>query len=295
MAITAQMVKELREKTGAGMMDCKKALEAANGDFDAAVEAIKEKGAIKAEHKSTRVAVEGLTAIYTNGNVGAVVEVNSETDFVAKNQDFIDLVALAAKIAVENKTTTAEETLNVVSNGKTLNEVIGDLTAKIGEKISLRRVALFEKTDAQSFGSYSHMGGKIASLAVFDGADAELAKDVAMHIAASEPKYVSREDISADFIETFSKEEMERALEENATAEKPKPANIIEKIVEGRINKNLKEMCLLEQPFVKNPDVTVAAHLGSAKCLGFARFQVGEGMEKKADNFAEEVMSQIRG
>ena len=294
MAVTALMVKELREKTGAGMLDCKKALEATNGDMEEAVKWLREKGIAKAEKKASRVAAEGLCSIEIKGNEAVTFEVNSETDFVAKNQKFIDLINTLGQAIVNSDAKCTDCALNVELNGKTLNEVILEASGTIGEKISLRRVQRIVKTDSQVFGAYKHQGGRIITLTVLEGNDAEVAKDVAMHVAAISPKYVSKEDVSAEEIASERAILLAQALNENAQSDKPKPEAIIEKMVEGRLNKSLQEMCLLNQPFVKNPDQTVEAYVKShgSKVVSFVRLAVGEGIEKREDDFAAEVAAQ---
>ena len=277
--ITASLVKELREKTGAGMLDCKKALEANNGDINAAVDWLREKGISKAAKKADRIAAEGLAAI---------VEVNSETDFVAKNDEFKDLVQVLLKTIVANDPKTVEEVLALPYEGATINDYLIAKTAKIGEKLSFRRFMRVTKSDSENFGEYIHMGGKIAVLTVVDGASSEVAKDVSMHAAAMRPKYVTREEVPSEVVE-----HEKTVLKEQAMAE-GKPAEIAEKMVNGRVNKFFKEICLLEQPFVKDGDVTVETYVknngGTIKSV--TRFEVGEGIEKREENFAEEVMKQ---
>ncbi len=293
MAISAKLVKELREKSGAGMMDCKKALEACDGDLEKAFDWLREKGIAKAAKKADRIAAEGLTAFYAEGNYATIVEVNSETDFVAKNQEFIDLVNEIAKVIVANKPATMEEALACEMNGKTVEGVVVDATAKIGEKLSFRRFELIEKTEGQAFGAYSHMGGKISALVLLSNASEEVARDVAMHVAASAPQYIDRTEIPAEVLEREKEVLTTQALEENKTAAKPKPENIIIKMVEGRLNKNLSEMCLVDQSFIKDPDQKVGKYIGNGKIEKMVRYLVGEGMEKREENFAEEVAAQM--
>jgi elongation factor Ts len=301
MAVTAQMVKELREKTGAGMMDCKKALEACEGNMDASIDWLREKGIAKAAKKADRIAAEGLCNVVVEGNVAVVYEVNSETDFVAKNTQFLNLIDTLGEALLANKPETIEQALASTYNGKTVETIVNEASATIGEKISLRRVALVTKTDAQSFGTYKHMGGRIAVLTYLEGANEEVAKDIAMHIAAINPKYVDETSVGeADIAherEMFTKE-LENELE-SETNEKAKAGKMarIPQIVDGKINKWLKESCLVAQAFVKNPDVTVEAYVKSnnGTVLSFFRFEVGEGIEKAVNNFAEEVMAQVRG
>ena len=293
MAISAKLVKELREKSGAGMMDCKKALEACDGDLEKAFDWLREKGIAKAAKKADRIAAEGLTAFYSEGNVAAIVEVNSETDFVAKNQEFKDLVADIAKVIVANKPATMEEALACELNGKTVEATVVDATAKIGEKLSFRRFELIEKEDNQAFGAYSHMGGKISALVLLSNASEEVARDVAMHVAASAPQYIDRTEIPAEVLEREKEVLTTQALEENKNAAKPKPENIIIKMGEGRLNKNLSEMCLVDQSFIKDPDQKVGKYIGKGKIEKMVRYLVGEGMQKREENFAEEVAAQM--
>ena len=293
MAVSAKLVKELREKTGAGMMDCKKALEACEGDIEKSFDWLREKGIAKAAKKADRIAAEGLTTFDIEGDTAVLVEVNSETDFVAKNQEFKDLVALIAKVIRTNKPATLEEALSIDVDGKTLEIVIAEASGKIGEKLSLRRFEVFTKNSDETFGAYSHMGGKITALVLVTACDEEKARDVAMHVAASAPQYISREDIPADVLEREHEVLKHQALEENAKAAKPKPEQIIHKMVEGRLNKNLAEICLVDQAFIKDPDQKVGAFLGNGKVVKMARFQVGEGMQKREENFADEVAAQM--
>lgn len=284
--ISASLVKELREKTGAGMLDCKKALEANNGDMDASIDWLREKGISKAAKKADRIAAEGLAAIKIDGNTAAIVEVNSETDFVAKNPEFQELVDAILDVVVKNDVKTVEEAL--ACDG--LNDLVVAKTSKIGEKLSFRRFEKVTKTDDQSFGSYIHMGGKIAVLTVLNGANEEVARDVAMHAAAMRPTYVKKEDVPADELERERTVLKEQAMNEG------KPAEIAEKMVAGRIQKYYKEICLEEQPFVKDGDVTVGKFVSNngGTIDQMIRYEVGEGMEKREENFAEEVMKQMQ-
>ena len=295
MAISAKLVKELREKTGAGMMDCKKALDATNGDLEAAFDWLREKGIAKAAKKADRIAAEGLAAFAIDGDKAALVEVNSETDFVAKNEEFKELVNMIAKAVAEAQVNTVEETLKLVVDGQDLDTIIKEKTGKIGEKLSLRRVVAMSKSEGETFGAYSHMGGTVAALVKVANADDEKARDVAMHVAASAPQYISEDEIPEDVRERELNVLKTQALEENAKAAKPKPENILHKIVEGRLKKNFKEVCLNDQAFIKNPDQTVAQYLGNGKVEMMARFKVGEGIEKKEENFAEEVSKAMQG
>lgn len=296
MAISAKLVKELRDKTGAGLMDCKKALVENNGDVEKAIDWLREKGISKAEKKSSRIAAEGVAEVKIDGNNAIIFELNCETDFVAKNDKFKKLVSKVGDALIDAAKETEEEALEVEVDGKPLKDVLLSETATIGEKITLRRYELITKEDDQVFGSYIHFGGSIAALVVLEGADQETARNIAMHVAASNPKYVSRDEISDEFIKHETEVLKAQALNENAESDKPKPENIIEKMVIGRLNKNFQEICLLSQPYVKNPDETVKSYLKSqgASVASFRRLAVGEGIEKKEENFAEEVMSQSR-
>ncbi|GHH96551.1 translation elongation factor Ts [Neobacillus kokaensis] len=291
MAVTAQMVKELREKTGAGMMDCKKALTETNGDMDKAIDFLREKGIAKAAKKADRIAAEGLTSIVTEGNDAVILEVNSETDFVAKNEGFQTLVKDLAAHLLKNKPASVEEALTqTMENGATVNDHINAAIAKIGEKLTLRRYTIVSKTDNDAFGAYLHMGGRISVLTVLEGStDAEAAKDVAMHIAALNPKYVSRDQVSQEEVEHERQVLTQQALNEG------KPENIVAKMVEGRLGKYFEDVCVLDQAFVKNPDQKVRQFVESkgATLREFIRYEVGEGIEKREDNFAEEVMNQV--
>ncbi|WP_088069505.1 translation elongation factor Ts [Gottfriedia luciferensis] len=293
MAITAQMVKELREKTGAGMMDCKKALTETEGNMDKAIDYLREKGIAKAAKKGDRIAAEGLTFVEVVGNDAVLIEVNSETDFVAKNEGFKELGATLAKHIVANKPATVEEALaQTMENGETVETFINHAIAKIGEKISLRRFEVVTKSDADAFGPYLHGGGRIGVLSVIEGTTKEdVAKDVSMHIAAINPKYISRDAVSQEEVEHERQILTQQALNEG------KPENIVAKMVEGRIGKYFEEICLLDQSFVKNPDVKVGQFVKSAggTVKSFIRYEVGEGLEKREDNFAEEVMNQVKG
>ena len=288
--ITSKLVKELRDMTGVGMMDAKKALVEVEGDIDKAVDFLREKGLAKAAKKADRIAAEGVTATYVDGNTAALIELNSETDFVAKNDKFQALVATVVKAIAEAKPATMEEALAVKVGDKTIEELILEGTTVIGEKLSLRRFEVLSKADGDAFGEYLHMGGRIGVLTVIEGsADSVAAKDVAMHVAAINPRYVSREDVSEEDYKHEEKIQTEIALNEG------KPANIVEKMIKGRMNKYLAEISLTEQAFVKNPDQTVAEFVASkgGKVKTFVRYEVGEGMEKRQDNFADEVAAQM--
>lgn len=288
--ISASLVKELREKTGAGMLDCKKALEANDGNIEAAVDWLREKGISKAAKKSDRIAAEGVAAILVDGNDAVILEMNSETDFVAQNEKFKELVDSVLKTLIKSDVTTVEEALELPCEDGTVNDLIVSKTATIGEKLSLRRFAKVTKGDNETFGSYIHMGGKIAVLIVTENTSEEVARDVAMHAAAMRPKYVKTTDVPA---EEVAKEE--EVLKEQAVNE-GKPAEIAEKMVKGRINKFYKEICLEEQPFVKDGDINVKTYVknNGGEIKSMYRFEVGEGMEKREENFAEEVAKQMK-
>ena len=289
--ITASLVKELREKTGAGMMDCKKVLTETDGDLEKAAELLRERGIAKAAKKSGRIAAEGLVEAYVSedGKVGAVVEVNAETDFVAKNEEFKKFVMDVAKQVVENNPKTVEDLLaepSIAESGKTVNEVLIEKIATIGENMSIRRFARFETDGLVE--KYIHGDGKIAVLVNMKNGNKELAKDICMQITAARPEYVSREEVPADRLEKEKERLKQQAMDEG------KPEAIAEKIVMGRINKFYEEICLVDQEFVKDPSVKVSQILKDATVVEFARFEKGEGIEKKEENFAEEVMKQLK-
>ena len=285
----ASDVKELRDKTGAGMLDCKKALEATNGNMNEAIDWLREKGISKAEKKASRVAAEGLCKIVTDGNKAVILEVNSETDFVAKNEEFANFVDYLANTILANNLKTHEEVLSFDDNGETIEAKLVALTAKIGEKLSFRRHELVEKNDNEVFGSYLHMGGKIGALVVLADTSLEVAKDVAMHVAAMAPVCATRSDVPADMVDHESKVIKEQVMNEG------KPADIAEKMVTGRLNKFYKEICLEEQEFIKDSSVNVGTFVknNGGSIVSMIRYAVGEGIEKKEENFADEVMSQI--
>ena len=338
MAVTAAQVKELREISGAGVMDAKKALVETDGDMEKAVELLREKGMAKAAKKSDRVAAEGLTGVYVDGNAAAVVEVNSETDFVAKNDQFKDLVNETAKVIAEGRPANNEEAMALkMPSGETLEEAYINATATIGEKISFRRFALLEKTDDQHFGAYQHNGGRIGVISVVEGGDDALAKQISMHIAAMKPQVLSYEELDADFIvDELAKlnHEIEQDNESRAMVNKPalpalkygsraqltdadldqaradieealkaegKPEKIWDKIIPGKMDRFMLDntkvdqaFTLLAQLYIMDDSKTVEAFLDSvgAKVIAFARFEVGEGIEKRENNFAEEVAAQ---
>ena len=288
--ITASLVKELRERTGAGMMDCKKALTQTDGNIEAAIDYLRENGIAKAAKKADRIAAEGLSYIEVKGNKAVILEINSETDFVAKNEKFVALVKNVANAILAAEPKSLEEALQVQAEGGTVEAVINEGIATIGEKLSLRRFEVLSKTDADSFGAYSHMGGRIGVLTLVEGStDEQAAKDVAMHIAALAPRYLDESEVPADVLEHEKKVLTEQALNEG------KPANIVEKMIVGRINKFLEEITVVKQKFVKDDSLTVEKFVASkgGKLAKFVRYEVGEGIEKREDNFAEEVMSQV--
>ncbi|MBE6154956.1 MAG: elongation factor Ts [Firmicutes bacterium] len=291
MEVTASMVKELRETTGAGMMDCKKALAECNGDMQASIDWLREKGIAKSAKKESRIAAEGLANIYVNGNRAVILEVNSETDFVSKNEEFTGMIDTIGNTILNSTVNTLEDAFELECGEGTIKDLIVAKTAKIGEKLSLRRIEVVEKNDDESFGAYLHMGGKIAVLTVVKGANEAVAKDVAMQSAAMKPLYVFEKDVPADVVERESAVQKEIAMSEG------KPAEIAEKMVQGRIKKYFKEICLAEQPFIKDGDISVATYVknNNGEIISMVRYEVGEGMEKRSENFAEEVMNQIKG
>ena len=290
--ISASQVKDLREKTGAGMMECKKVLTETDGDIEKAIELLRERGIAKAAKKSDRIAAEGLVAAYVSedGKVGAVVEVNSESDFVAKNDEFKAFVADVAEQVAKENPANVEELLaeKSIKEDKTVGEVLTDKIAKIGENMSIRRFARFESNGLIE--KYIHGDGKIGVLVELNGGDSEVAKDVCMQIAAAKPEFLNRESVPAERLEKEMEILKAQAMNEG------KPEAIAEKIVQGRVGKFYSEICLVEQEFVKNPDMKVSEVLSSkgAEAVRFARFEKGEGIEKKEENFAEEVMKQIQ-
>lgn len=288
--ISASLVKELREKTGAGMLDCKKALEATNADINAAADWLREKGISKAAKKADRIAAEGLAAIKVDGNVAAIVEVNSETDFVAKNPEFQELVDAILDTVLSCDATNVEDVLAAPYQDGTLNDLVVAKTAKIGEKLSFRRFSKVVKNDNESFGSYIHMGGKIAVLTIVSDASEEVAKEVSMHAAAMRPQYVKSSEVPTDVLEKEKSIMKEQLLNEG------KPAERIEGILVGKIKKYYEEVCLENQIFIKAENKeTVEKYVANngGKIVDMIRFEVGEGMEKREENFAEEVAKQM--
>ncbi len=289
---SAQNVKELRDKTGAGMMDCKKALEASNGDMENAITWLREKGISKAQKKAERIAAEGISEALSIDNTASIVEVNCETDFVARNEEFKSLVHNIAKaLLFSNAKTMEEANLVTLEDNVSIGDSVVNFTAKIGEKISFRRFDIVTKEDNQEFGIYSHMGGKITALTVLDGNDRDVAKDVAMHVAAMKPLYLDSTSVDSDALLKEREIYKEQAINEG------KPEEIAEKMVEGRIKKYYKEVCLVEQPFIKDSGVSVGAYAknNGMNVVSMIRYEVGEGIEKRNENFAEEVMNQING
>lgn len=287
--ISAALVKELREITGAGMMDCKRALVETKGNMEEAVIWLREKGIMKAAKKESRIAAEGVCAYAIAGNKAVVYEVNAETDFVAKNQKFLDLVSEIGNAILKSDAKNDEEALETKTAEGTVKDLVIAATATIGEKISLRRINVFTKTDNQVFGAYSHMGGKIVALSVLDGNNAEVAKDVCMHVAAMSPKYLDRSKVDADFLAS------ETEILRQETLNEGKPENIVDKIVVGKVQKMLKTICLVDQMFVKNQDITVGQYVKDNKSniVTYIRLEVGEGIEKRKDDFVAEVMAAV--
>ena len=289
---SASDVKNLREKTGAGMLDCKKALEETKGDIEKAVDWLREKGIAKAAKKTDRIAAEGLAAIFVNGNKALVLEVNSETDFVAKNEEFKNFVNTVGETILNSDAKTLDDAKNLQVNGETIESLTIALTAKIGEKISIRRFEILEKNDEETFGSYIHMGGRIASLVKITGSDSSVAKEVAMHAAAMRPLYVNESDVPTDVLDKEKEIMRQELLNEG------KPADKIDNILVGKVRKYYEEVCLENQIYVKAENKeTVGKFLenNNSKLVAMVRFEVGEGMEKRNENFADEVMSQING
>ena len=291
MAISASMVKELRETTGAGMLDCKKALEWADGNMEKAIDWLREKGISKAAKKATRIAAEGLAYSKLDGNKAIVIEINSETDFVAKNEEFKNLVETVANTILNSDVKTLEEALKLKVDDKELEELIAEKSGTIGEKLTLRRFEIVEKDDNQVFGTYSHQGGKIVTLTVLDGSDLELAKDIAMQAAAMRPLYLNRDEVPEEKIEK------ERVILTEQAENEGLDSNKIPMIVNGRLNKFFEEVCLVDQGFIKENKMKVSKYVESknSNIIKFIRYEVGEGIEKKNENFADEVMKQING
>ena len=294
--ITASQVKELREKTGAGMMDCKKALTECDGDMAKAVDWLREKGISKAAKKEGRIAAEGLTRVATKGNTGILFEVNSETDFVAKNEQFLHLLDVIQNAILDTKAADVDAVLTTSTPEGTIADLITNATATIGEKITFRRVSVVEKADDEFFGSYMHMGGKISALAVLKGETNEtVAKNIAMQVASMAPTYVSQSDIPGDVVEHERELQLQMMKADPKMAGKPE--KVLQGILKGKVDKHFKDQCLLDQEFFLDPKMKVANFLKDNKVelVSFVRFQTGEGIEKREENFAKEVMSQIKG
>ena len=289
MSITASMVKELRERTGAGMMECKKALVEANGDLDAAAEALRKSGQAKADKKAGRVAADGRVVIQKDGGKAVVLEVNSETDFVAKDENFAAFAEAVAAVALSTGASEVEAlAASDIGDGRTVEQARTDLIQKVGENISIRRASIVAADGP--IGAYTH-GARIGAVVALEGGDEDLARDIAMHVAAINPTCIDESGVPAEMLER------EKRIFSEQAAESGKPPEIVEKMVTGRVAKFLKEITLVGQPFVKDPDVSVGKLLNGAGATvtAFVRFEVGEGIEKKEDNFVEEVMAQVHG
>ena len=292
-AITASLVKELRERTGAGMMDCKKALTNCDGDLAKAADWLRENGIAKAVKKAGRIAAEGLSKVVVKGNKACVVEINSETDFVAKNEQFLTLVDTIANALVDAGVKTVEEANAVSVNGETIEALLINATATIGEKITLRRFEVVEKADDEVFGDYVHMGGKISVIVVLKGNDATVAHNIAMQVASMNPSYISRDYMEAEVVEK------ERAIQteilKNDAALAGKPEKVLAGIIEGRVSKTLQEMCLVDQLYILDQGMKVSQYLKNNNTVvtSMVRYAVGEGIEKREENFAEEVAKQM--
>lgn len=287
--IPAAQVKELREKTGVGMMDAKKALVETDGDMDAAIELLREKGMGASDKKAHRIAAEGLSTIAVDGNKATIVEINCETDFVAKTDDFKQLVEEIAQAINAAEPANLEEAGAAELNGQTISDAINEATNKIGEKITLRRFVLLTKEDDQVFGPYIHGGNQISTVTLLNGGNEDVARDIAMHVSAIDPRYINREEVPAEDLAAEKESLVKEALDEG------KPEKIVEKMVEGRLNKWLAEISLVDQDFVKNPDITVSQYLeeNKAEVVSYTRFEVGEGIEKRVENLAEEVAKEL--
>ena len=290
--VTASLVKDLREKTGAGMLDCKKALEANNGNIDASIDWLREKGISKAAKKADRIAAEGVAAILVKDNKAVIIEVNAETDFVAKNEKFTDMVKTILETIIDSDVTDLEDAIKLTTSEGTIEELIVAKTATIGEKLSFRRMKVVTKTDSESFGDYIHMGGKIAVLTVVDNASSEVAKDVAMHAAAMKPLYVKSSDVPTDVLDKEKEIMKEQLLNEG------KPADKVDNILVGKVRKYYEEVCLENQIFVKAENKETVADFvknNGGTITSMIRYEVGEGMQKREENFAEEVAKQMQG
>ncbi|MDR2822827.1 MAG: translation elongation factor Ts [Acholeplasmatales bacterium] len=289
MEITAKLVAALREQTGAGLMDCKRALVETEGDIEKAIVYLREKGIAKAAKKADRIAAEGLCNVLIDGNYAAIYELNSETDFVARNEKFLELLDKVGLYILANKATSVEEALSSSLDGKVLNDVITDNTATIGEKLSLRRVQLLTKKDDEVFGSYKHNGGKIAVVTVVKGSDT-VAKEIALQVSAMKPRYKDRSEIDPEFI--ASETEIIRAVTIKEFEEAGKDTKNVENVVSGRVSKSLKEICLFDQVYIREQKLTVSQYLSQEKSsvVTFVRLEVGEGIVKKVSDFRQEVL-----
>ncbi len=290
--ISASLVKELREKSGAGMMECKKALTEVNGDIDKAMDYLRENGLNKVAKKASRIAAEGLADVFINDDKAVILEINAETDFVSKNQEFKDLISKIGNAILNSDSKNFEDAVNVVTaDGNSVSDLIAEATAKIGEKISFRRCEIVTKSNNETFGSYLHMGGKIAVLVKLEGGNVQVAKDVAMQAAAMKPQYVFTTDVPEDVLAHEKEVQKTNAMNEG------KPENIAIKMVEGRIKKFYKEVCLEKQEFIKDSSLDIDTYIknNDGKLISMIRYEVGEGMEKRNDDFASEVMNQVNG
>ena len=292
--ITASMVKELRDKTGAGMMDCKKALTETDGDMSKAVDWLREKGISTAVKKAGRIAAEGLSKIVVSGNHAAIVEINSETDFVAKNEQFLSVLEKVANAILLEKPVSIDDALQLKIDGVTVDDMIIDATATIGEKITLRRFNIVTKNDGEEFGCYTHMGGKITAIAVVTPEDAAVAKDMAMQVASMNPLYISQDVMPAEMV--AHEKEIQLEIMKNNPADAAKPDDVKEKMLTGRVSKALQDMCLLDQEFYKDTKVKVGKFLKETNVtvVKFIRYAVGEGIEKRDENFADEVANAFK-
>lgn len=291
MAITATQVKELREETGAGMMDCKKALEECNGDFAKAKDFLREKGLAKAKSKASRIAAEGLCRFVFEKNIGYLFELNSETDFVAKNKEFTNLLDLIGTTLLKSKAKDTDEALKLVANKKeTISDLIAAMTAKIGEKITLRRVTRIEKGAKEFFASYAHQEGRILNVVIMDCDNQEVGRNIGMQVAAGKPQYLNQNEVPSDILKH------EKEILTKQVMQEGKPQNVAEKIVEGKIRKFYEEVCLLNQVYIKDTSLKVFQYLANEKVnvLKFYRLEVGEGIEKRKEDFAAEVAAQIK-
>ena len=289
-----QLVQELRERTGAGMMDCKKALEACDSNIDKAIDWLRQKGIAKAASKGNRIAAEGASTVLVNGNKAVILEVNSETDFTARNDRFLHAINVVAEGLLNSNAKTLEEAAAVATAEGPVSEVISSISFATGEKMELRRFEIVEKSDAQTFGPYIHMGGKIAALAVIEGGNEEVAKDIAMQVASMNPTYIDRDHMPASEVE--HEREIQLEIAKNDPKNAGKPEDILAKMIEGRVSKALQEVCLVDQIYFRDGKSKVAAFLKSnnATVVKFIRYATGEGIEKRVDNWAEEVANAVK-